>query len=233
METEKKNKGNVKFDKEKQQRIKFFSKFISILAILGKVVVSISIIGLLIAMVATPVLVKNIKVNEDSLEIFSNKVTYENKDNKIDLKIGDTIIGTLDNDEIAAFNLIISELKNTNIPKAFGYLELYLASTIAVLVLTYLALSHTEKLFNNIHNDNTPFTLDNVNHIKKVAYFLIAIIITSFVCELLSSLIFNYGIFGNVNIPSLLFVLIVITISYIFEYGYELQKNSKARMYDE
>jgi len=89
-------------------------------------------------------------------------------------------------------------------------------------------------LFNNIKNNNTPFTLDNVNFIKKISYLMISLIIITPI----SGVIFN-SLLGleDGNSPfelmSILEILIIFSMSYIFEYGYEMQKDSKARMYNE
>lgn len=233
MSTEKKKTNNVKFDKDKQQKMKFLSKFIYILAKIGRIITIIGGVFLLLAMAITPVLVGNISIKDNSITIFGEKVEYENHEDEIVISVKGVKVGSITGDDMVKFNLATNELDKINIPKLFSYVEFALVTSVAIMVLTYFILLYLEKLFRNIYNNETPFTLDNINYIKKIAYLLIAIVATSFVCDLISTAIFDYAISAKIDLTSLIYVLIIFSIAYIFEYGYELQKNSKATMYGE
>ncbi len=233
MSTEKKKTNNVKFDKDKQQKMKFLSKFIYILAKIGKVITIIAGVCILLAMAITPVLVGNISIKDNSITIFGEKVEYENHEDEIVISVKGVKVGSITGDDMVKFNLATNELDKINIPKLFSYVEFALVTSAAIMVLTYFILLYLEKLFRNIYNNETPFIIDNINYIKKIAYLLIAIFATSFVCDLISTAIFDYAISAKIDLTSLIYVLIILSIAYIFEYGYELQKNSKATMYSE
>ena len=233
MSTEKKKTNNVKFDKDKQKKMKFLSKFIYILAKIGRIITIIGGVCLLLAMAITPVLVGNISIKDNSITIFGEKVEYENHEDEIVISVKGVKVGSITGDDMTKFNLATGELEKVNIPKLFSYVEFALVTAVAIMVLTYFILLYLEKLFVNIYNNETPFTLDNINYIKKIAYLLIAIVATSFVCDLISTAIFDYAISAKIDLTSLIYVLIIFSIAYIFEYGYELQKNSKATMYSE
>ena len=233
MSTEKKKTNNVKFDKDKQKKMKFLSKFIYILAKIGRIITIIGGVCLLLAMAITPVLVGNISIKDNSITIFGEKVEYENHEDEIVISVKGVKVGSITGDDMTKFNLATGELEKVNIPKLFSYVEFALVTAVAIMVLTYFILLYLEKLFVNIYNNETPFTLDNINYIKKIAYLLIAIVATSFVCDLISTAIFDYAISAKIDLTSLIYVLIIFSIAYIFEYGYELQKNSKATMYGE
>ena len=233
MSTEKKKTNNVKFDKDKQQKMKFLSKFIYILAKIGKVITIIAGVCILLAMAITPVLVGNISIKDNSITIFGEKVEYENHEDEIVISVKGVKVGSITGDDMPKFNLATNELDKINIPKLFSYVEFALVTSVAIMVLTYFILLYLEKLFRNIYNNETPFIIDNINYIKKIAYLLIAIVATSFVCDLISSAIFDFAISAKIDLTSLIYVLIIFSIAYIFEYGYELQKNSKATMYGE
>jgi hypothetical protein len=97
-----------------------------------------------------------------------------------------------------------------------------------------IILSYVEKLFNNIKNNNTPFTINNVMYIKKISYFMIAlIIVTPIFGIIINSLLSIVEENSPIELISILEILIIFSMSYIFEYGYEMQKDSKARMYNE
>ena len=110
--------------------------------------------------------------------------------------------------------------------------EVGFAFVVAFLVFISMALSRMDKLFVNIHDGETPFTLDNVNYLKKMAYFMITAIVLSAV----GSTILNIGLgaedvieFNIFNITEIIFLF---AMSLIFEYGYRIQQDSKGKMYD-
>ena len=76
----------------------------------------------------------------------------------------------------------------------------------------------------NINQGDTPFTLENVKYIKEMAkLMIIALILPSG-----GGVIFEKILGADLGVDFELF-----DISYIFEYGYELQQDTKAKMYGE
>ena len=136
-------------------------------------------------------------------------------------------------DEDEDYDVIEMFNNNSNV-KIIGYIETGLVFLFVDIFIMIVILSYVEKLFNNIKNNNTPFTLDNVTFIKKISYLMIALIIITPI----SGVIFNSLLgLSDGNSPfelmSILEILIIFSMSYIFEYGYEMQKDSKARMYND
>ena len=105
---------------------------------------------------------------------------------------------------------------------------------IITIVITITILKNVEKLFDNIKTNNTPFTLENVGYIKKISYLMIALIILEPIAGTFLGLI-TQEIDGEsaFELVSILEILIIFSMSYIFEYGYEIQKDSKGIMYNE
>ena len=94
-------------------------------------------------------------------------------------------------------------------------------------------LQYVERLFNNIKENKTPFTLDNVNYIKRISYLMIALIMISPISNLLISTILSIEETGDyLDLIGILEILIIFSMSYIIEYGYEIQKDSKGKMYN-
>jgi len=119
------------------------------------------------------------------------------------------------------------------IQKIIVYIEAGLVFLLVDIIIMIFILNYVEKLFNNIKNNNTPFTMDNVHFIKSISYLMIALIILTPI----SGVIFNSLLgLSDGNSPfelmSILEILIIFSMAYIFEYGYEMQKESKARMYN-
>ena len=101
---------------------------------------------------------------------------------------------------------------------------------IATMTLIANALFNLEKLFKNIHDGDTPFTMENVHYIKVMTYLMIAVTIVAAVTDVFVSLLTLTDSTINVGF-SLVNILFLYSISYIFEYGYNLQKESKGIIY--
>jgi hypothetical protein len=76
------------------------------------------------------------------------------------------------------------------------------------------------RLFDNFCNNTTPFTLGNVRLVKKIANNMIVL----GVAELVIMGAFGASISGGISLVS---ILIMYAFAYVFEYGYELQKESE------
>ena len=141
-------------------------------------------------------------------------------------------------------HIIIGDIKNKDIEtikKAYnkydkkvliGLLETSFATLIVFLVFVIKVLKHLEELFKNINEGDTPFTLINVNHIKKMSYNMIAAIITSGI----GTIILNIAMASEnieIDLFNIVEIIFLYALSYIFEYGYEIQKDSKGKMYGE
>ena len=92
-------------------------------------------------------------------------------------------------------------------------------------------LKNIEKLFINIHNEDTPFTLENINYIRKIAMFLIIAIIAPTIFGIIFQAIIKMDMNIGIELMDLILVLIIFSMAYIFEYGYELQLDSRGKMY--
>ena len=219
----------VKFKTEKQKKVKTLSK---IMEVLGKIVTRIAIPVIAIMMIILPFLVNKIEVKDNRL-LFDGKeeLTLNDNDNGVKFKIADTKIEDVDDAESA--KKIINVLENNSKAKIIGICEASGIFLIASLVLVSILLNHLEKLSHNINNGDTPFTLDNVNHIKKMAYFMIALIVISPISSTLIEILTKTSVDLSVNMFSIVEILFVLTMAYMFEYGYEIQLDSKGKIYGE
>jgi len=73
-----------------------------------------------------------------------------------------------------------------------------------------LTFSHLSKLFENLNVGETPFTLENVSHIKKIAWLLIIFIIlpniSGVIFEFILTVDLNIG-FEAINLMEILLIL--------------------------
>ena len=90
----------------------------------------------------------------------------------------------------------------------------------AVLGAVAFLLDYVSRLFDNFVNNTTPFTLGNVRLIKKIGKAAIVVA----VLELIATGFGGATISGGVGIVT---ILIIYAFSYIFEYGYELQRSQE------
>lgn len=221
----------VKFKKEKQKKMKAISKIIYILARISKIASIVGMACILATMVIVPFVASNVKlIDEGKVQVFNDIVEYERVNDKVVAKYkGAPIMGTDDNFELET---VISHLENNSMSELVGLFETAMVFLIIILIFVNLIMRNLENLFMNIHNGETPFTLENVNCIKKMAKLMIALIILPSLSTIMIEIIFerklNFGFEGI----DLLYILLLYSIAYIFEYGYEIQQDSKGVMYD-
>lgn len=223
----------VKLKEEKQKKVKVLSKIISIISKIGRVFTMIGIICLILVMLISPVIINKVDVVKDKIVIGDNNLGLEivEKSNKVRLQFNDRVIVSdikNETDIIKAKNII----KNNSKTKLMICTEVGFIFLIGTLVCVYIMLGNISKFFKNIHDGDTPFTLDNVKHIKRIAYMMIAVLLIGPFSELFFSLIMD-GVEFSIPTFSIIEILVIFTMAYIFEYGYEVQLDSKGKMYGE
>ena len=219
----------VKFNEKKQNQVKTLSNVISLIGSIGKIVLMVAIPFVIIVMLLIPYIISNVEVKGDDLSLKTENI--EIVDNKTLELFGVAIIGV---EEELEYKQVVEVFTNNSKFVIIGYLEGGFIFLLVDLIIMIIILSYVEKLFNNIKNNNTPFTLDNVNYIKRISYLMIALIMITPLSELLfNMLIDNLESSGGFELMSILEILIIFSMSYIFEYGYEIQKDSKGIMYEE
>lgn len=224
----------VKFKKEKQNQMKKLSKVIYVIARIGKIVNKIGICALMIPLIVMPFLLGNIKVEKNTLEIFDNKVNYEITEEEIIFSDNEESHNITDSEEVLVLTKILNKLEGTSTVSIVLFVEITLVLLISTLVLLYFTLMYLEKLFINIHNGETPFTLENVKYIKKMATLMIISIIVSnmsgFIIDLCTgAMVDGFGI----ELFDIIEILFLYSMSLVFEYGYEIQLDSKGTIYGE
>ena len=221
----------VKLKEEKQKKVKVLSKIISIVSKIGKVCCIIGIIAVAFAAIVVPVIMGNIKVKDNEVAFKNNIVRIIDKDDKMIVKAKGTMVATIDDERSLEIIRDIRDNELDNKVLVTTYAELGMIFLIATLYLTFLLLKHLDKLFTNINSGDTPFTLENVEHIKKMAYLMIALIVIPSISAVMFELMVQRDLNIDFNTFSILEILIIFIMSYIFEYGYEIQLDSKGTMY--
>ena len=218
----------VKFNEKKQKQMKSLSNVIEMIGKIGSIVLMVAIPFILLVMILVPYVVTNVDISENEIVFKTDKIKIIDK-NKIE--IHDVIVGEFDGD-ISEDEVIKMFLNNSNF-KIISYIEVGLIFLLVDIVIMIIILKYVEKLFNNIKNNSTPFILENIDFIKKISYLMIALIIIFPVGGNIFNSLLGVGTEeSTISLISILEILIIFSMSYIFEYGYEIQKDSNAKIYD-
>ena len=222
----------VKLKKEKQRKVKGLSKAIYVLSKIGEIVLKIGIVCILLVMVLIPFLVNNIEVKDNEI-IYHNEGRIKIVDTGDKTSINISNMAFLDEDDKDTIIMIRDVFQNNSKGKIIAVSEIGFTTVIIYFILLILVLKHMQKLFKNINEGDTPFTLENVNHIKKMAYIMIATIVVSGISSGLFDFLSESSFPLDLKAFDIIEILFLITISYVFEYGYEIQLDSKGKMYGE
>ena len=217
----------VKFKKEKQSQMKGISKILSLIGKIGGIVARVGLVFVIIAMTSIPFAFKYIDVKDGKLISNNNAIEVVEHTNRLDIRVKDsTAVTNIKNKDV---NMVANAIEKYSKPGVIIFFELGFAFLLAFLVVLIKTLKHLELLFDNINKGETPFTLENVNHIKQMSYLLIACIILSSLGQTAMNIPMDSDIeFSMFNIVEILFLY---AMSLIFEYGYEIQLDSKGKMY--
>lgn len=221
----------VKFKKEKQKKMKGLSKAISKIAKIGRIVTIICIPIVIVSMIITGITISKIEIENNELKINStnDKISLVEDDGNLKLKVNNiTIADTHDSNKIIQ---IKEMLENNSKFLILSYIETGFIFLIITLVLIIIMLKSLEELFDNINKGDTPFTLENVTHIKKIAFFMILFTILPNIGGVIFEILLNKDLGVDFEMFNIVEILVLISIAYIFEYGYEIQLDSKGKMY--
>lgn len=223
----------VKLNNESQRKVKGISKSIYIIARICKIATIIGIIAIVATMVITPILSKNISlISEGKIKLFGEKIEYirDNEQIEITYKGESSLIEK--NENIVVLNEILNILEQDKLFESVIFIEVAFTFLVISLILLNRTLNYLEKLFINIHEGETPFTKENIDYIKRMALLMILTIVIPNIAGLLVSYIIKKDLGIGFEIFDFIYILFLISMSYIFEYGYELQQDSKGKMYD-
>ena len=221
----------VKFKEEKQKKVKVLSKVIYVLSKIGRIIMTVAIPFIIIAMALIPAIINKVDVKDNRI-IFDGTdefIEIIEENDTVKIKIDDKTFA--DEDSVEVIGKLKDILEDNKKGSLIAYVEFAGACLIGYLVLVILVLKHLEDLFRNINKGDTPFTLENVKHIKKMAYFMIAAIIVPPVGLSIAEMFINLDNGFDLGTFNLIEILFLFAMAYIFEYGYEIQLDSKGKMY--
>ncbi len=224
-------KNVVKFKDDQQKNMKILSKTMSMIAKICKILVTISFPAIIVSMLILGVLITKIeyKNGEFRLDGFEEKIVLVEDEDETYVKIG----GHEFDDYISVYTVskTFEILEHNSKTMLIFYVETGFTFLIIYLILIRIILSNLEKLFKNINAGDTPFTLENVKYIKTMAYLLIVATLMPTLIGLLFEWILQTDLDLDLQLFSIIEILFLFSIAYIFQYGYEIQLDSKGKMY--
>lgn len=204
----------VKFNKEKQNKLKIVSKTISIFSKMLQVITIIISAVMIMSMLFIPSVINNTNVDNGSIIVADKNVMEFN----LDQMTTNTIVNVFE--EHSKLEIIL-------------YTEIIMIClTISVMIISF-AMLYLAKLFDSISKGDTPFTLENLKNIKRVAILFISYLIFPDVSGTLFQWITKTDMNIDYEITKIFYVLIIICIYYIFDYGHQIQLDSKGKIYGE
>lgn len=220
----------VKFKEKEQKRMKGLSKFIYILARIVKISVLIELILTILFSVAIFIIVSNAKVNNNQIRVFNKTYNYKLEDTKLKIAINNK------NKTIFYYNKgnanEIKKIINNSLFYKLSFITILSLTTTMALYVIYKFSINVEKLFLNIHDNETPFNSDNIYYLKQITLHLLLFLLIPDMSGILAQLIYNLNLDAEIDLSNYLFVVILTIIVYIFKYGYEIQLDSKGKIYN-
>ena len=222
----------VKFKNDEQRKMKSITKLIYVISNIFKYIsiIAIVIVGL-ITIANTYLLINtNIDTKNNTATICGKNINYEVVDKSLKIKLENKKEYKIDFDK---------EVKNETITKVLEMpkcvrlsLSIFIELTLifAMYVINRL-FSSIQKLFKNIHDNETPFNIENVRYIRNIALFTLLYILSQDILGVIASVIYLLDFNMEIELTNYILVLIIFAISYIFKYGYQIQLDSKGIMY--
>ena len=166
----------VKLNQEEQKKVKILSKVLFMIGRIGSILCKVAIGFVAVAMICVPLILSCIDVQDNELKVNGEviKITELNEGIRISTNDDQVIISDLKNEDV---NTLKNALTKYDKPLLITLIELGFIILIVFIVFIMKVLNHLNKLFTNIYDGDTPFTLENVSHIKSMSYYMIASII--------------------------------------------------------
>ena len=221
----------VSLKKEEQKKMKVLSKIISVISKIGRIACYIAIPILCFILIVSPYLIDRVVIKNRHLTLAlpEHNIDLSKDSDKVVIKVG--VISLADTDKEFLNTKVISIFENNSKAKIIGYVETGFACLLVIMILTSIIFKHLETLFDNINKGETPFTLENVSLIKKIAWKMIVIIIMSNISSGMFELLLNTELSMELETYDLVEILFLFSLSYIFEYGRLLGLETKGQMY--
>ena len=223
----------IKFKKDEQKKMKSITKIIYIISNIFKYISFIAIIiAVLVTIVNTYLLINTDVDNKNNIaSICGKKVEYEVVNKSLKIKLYNKEY-KIDFDREVKDETITKVLEMSKSARISLTMFIELAFILAMYVMNRLFFS-IQKLFKNIHDNETPFNMENVEYIRNIAMYTLLYILSQDVLGSIAGGIYSLDFNIEIELTNYILVLIIFAIAYVFKYGYQIQLDSKGIMYGE
>ena len=212
-------------------RLKGLSKAAAVIALIIKICLLVAVPCIIIVMVALPIAFKDVTITENEIA-YKNIASLKIDDTrtKIDVIYEGDVIHTEENAQ-SLVKLIEMFDENTS-DYMVKYIDCKLGISFVSLIIAIVIITKIRKILNNIHDEDTPFTEENVDLLKRITFLSIVDIVMPLIMGIILSLALNMNLSINLGTSSIMEILIVGCLVYVFKYGVVLQGKSKEKIYD-
>ena len=232
----------VKLQTEKQQKLKNMCKLISFLSGMAKVILTVTVPIIIAFGIVLPFIIKGINVSDDGVDFdsFGLKMFFaQNDDIRVTITVKDEKYTAgpedMSPDDYRAEQMTIAYINNvfTNHSKTAITLT---AEAVIVLICAGMyflryTMSHAKTLSENIRAGDTPFTMENADHIRRIAYTMVISKVLMAVADELANWLGGAGFGVSIGAMGVIQIIFLLAMAYIFEYGYEIQRDSAGVIY--
>ncbi len=214
-------------NEDNKNKIFSYSKGLSIATLISIILCYIGIVLIAISMLIIPFITKNISIEGNTLNIFEEKIEFNlTKEEILTIKYNDESVHELTFEDFG-IDVLIKTIHNLSATKINLYLEVILTISIIEIAILIIILTKVRKIFEKISTQKTPFIKEAPEHIRFIAYMIIALMVLDIVGIMISSIIIGTNFSISLNISQILFIIGLFLLSFIFSYGYELENRGQ------
>ena len=222
----------VKFKKDEQKKMKSISYFIYMFSKIAKYISVFAIVIASTTTIASTYLLINTKVDIENniVTICGENINYELNGKVLKVKDENNKVYKIKFDKEMPESTFKNILEMSKVERISLTLFIDISFVLAMYLVNRL-LSNTQNLFKNIHDNETPFNMENVRYISKIALYTLLYILSQDVLGSLVEVIYSLDFNIEIELTNYVLVLVIFAISYVFKYGYQIQLDSKGKMY--
>ncbi len=208
---------------ENKSKIRSWARGFHILCVIEKVLLYISVIALLGATFLLPGIIREVKIDDEQITIFDEKIDYEIKDVNF-LKITHNNKSYNINSKKVLLPVVekLKELSNNKLSKIITIIFVF---SIITIILYIIILKKVDSILVRMKEEEKAFVKGGSDTIVKIMYFLIAILIIRLIGDLVISFVLKVqSINIHFDVSIIIQLLIVYFISLIYKNGELLEE---------
>ena len=214
-----------------RKNLKGISKALYILSKIGKIVLSIVIPFIVLAMIAIFFVFNKFSYVDNTFYFDEDRLfSFKEDISGITMEFNDDLKDSVKIDSQMTIMQIKDYLDHHNTRNITLFIELALLFTLAIVVISRIILHKVELLFKSIYEKDNPFIQEHADYIKTVGILLIVNAGISIFADILLPLIVGLDVNFRFDFNNVYEILIVFAIYYIFLYGISTRSSGKKRI---